>query len=142
MPFFLQYRSKSAEVYCAPRSEWKITPVGGLRLAIAISKAAVTSSVRIWSAMAHPTSLREYRSITVIMWNQVCQALPGVALCDLDDGELRDGRWDPNLVRSGSGGGGDVDESCEEGVHGAVPVVDGTGRPGSCRSCRPTRRIR
>src|SRR5674536_363472 len=58
------------------------------------------------------------------MWNQVCQALPGVALCDLDDGELRDGRWDPNLVRSGSDGGGDVDESCEEGVHGAVPVVD------------------
>src|SRR5674536_391490 len=58
------------------------------------------------------------------MWNQVCQALPGVALCDLDDGELRDGRWDPNLVRSGSSGGGDVDESCEEGVHGAVPVVD------------------
>src|SRR5664280_3191307 len=58
------------------------------------------------------------------MWNQVCQALPGVALCDLDDWELRDGRWDPNLVRSGSGGGGDVDESGEEGVHGAVPVGD------------------
>src|SRR5664280_1537730 len=70
IPFFLQYRSKSAEVYCAPRAEWKITPAGGLRLAIAISKAAVTSSVRIWSAMAHPTSLREYKSITVATYAQ------------------------------------------------------------------------
>src|SRR5674536_124758 len=56
--------------YCAPRSEWKITPAGGLRLAIAISKAAVPSSVRIWSAMAHPTSLREYKSITVATYAQ------------------------------------------------------------------------
>src|SRR5664280_2563728 len=55
---------------CAPRAEWKITPAGGLRLAIAISKAAVTSSVRIWSAMAHPTSLREYKSITVATYAQ------------------------------------------------------------------------
>src|SRR5664280_1040163 len=70
IPFLLQYRSKSPEVYCAPRSEWKITPVGGLRLAIAISKAAVTSSVRIWRQWPIRTSLREYKSITVATYAQ------------------------------------------------------------------------
>ncbi len=41
----------------------------------------------------------------------VCQTLPGVALRDPDDGQQRDGRWDSDLVRSGTCGGGDVHES-------------------------------
>lgn len=48
-----------------PRSEWKMTPAGGWRRAMAMSRASVTRLVRMWSAAAQPTTAREYRSITV-----------------------------------------------------------------------------
>ena len=57
--------AKSRLVYWQPRSEWKITPAGGRRCTKAISSASVTSSVRMWSASAQPTTLRLARSMTV-----------------------------------------------------------------------------
>ena len=52
-------------MYWVPRSEWKITGPVGRRAARAMSRASVTRLVRMWSATAHPTTAREYRSITV-----------------------------------------------------------------------------
>lgn len=51
--------------------------------------------------------------IEYIMWNQSLSSSSGVTVRDLDDGEQGDGGWDADLVRGGSGGGGDVGESCE-----------------------------
>jgi hypothetical protein len=42
-----------------------MTPAGGFRAAIAIRRASMTRSVRMWSAMAQPTTRREKQSITV-----------------------------------------------------------------------------
>lgn len=48
-----------------PRSEWKITPVVGLRAATALASALETSSVRRWPAIANPTARRDAMSMTV-----------------------------------------------------------------------------
>jgi len=42
-----------------------MTPGAGLRREIAMARALVTSSVRMWSATAQPTILREWQSMTV-----------------------------------------------------------------------------
>lgn len=56
----------SAEVYCVPLSEWKISPGAGWRAAMAMRRASATSSVRMWSAIDQPTTRREARSIAVV----------------------------------------------------------------------------
>ena len=48
-----------------PWSAWKIAPVREPRSVAAASRASVTSSVRMWSAIDQPTSRRENQSITV-----------------------------------------------------------------------------
>ena len=63
----------SVEVYCVPRSEWKISPGPGPRAATAIRRASATSSVRMWSAIDQPTTRREARSITVARYSQPSQ---------------------------------------------------------------------
>ena len=51
-----------------------MTPFSGRLLRNAILRASSTSSVRMWSAKAHPTTRRLARSITVaILWNLACQ---------------------------------------------------------------------
>src|SRR5271165_401510 len=48
-----------------PRSEWKMTPLDGRRVAKAIERASSTNSVRMCSASAQPTTRRLARSMTV-----------------------------------------------------------------------------
>ena len=61
---------KSRAVYCEPRSVWKISPGGGRRDSTAMRSASPTSVVRMWSAIAQPTTRRLARSITVARYNQ------------------------------------------------------------------------
>jgi hypothetical protein len=56
-----------------PRSEWKITPGSGSRAARALVRASLTSSVRMWSAIANPTSRRLAMSITVAKYSHPSQ---------------------------------------------------------------------
>jgi len=73
MSFPSRSRRNAAEVYCEPRSEWKMSPGAGLRWSIAIWRASLTSSARMWSAMAKPTTRLEARSITVAKYSQPSQ---------------------------------------------------------------------
>lgn len=70
-----QYLSNACEVYCVPRSEWKITPAGGRRWVRAMSNASVIREVRMWSAAAQPTRVRECRSMTVATYAHLSQVL-------------------------------------------------------------------
>ena len=63
-------RPKAAEAYCPPWSLWCTSPGAGRRARRAISKAARTSSVRRWSAMAHPTTRRLPASSTTARYSQ------------------------------------------------------------------------
>jgi hypothetical protein len=67
-----EYSANAVDVYWQPLSLWKMT-LSGLRCARVISSAAVTRSVRMWSASAHPTTFREWRSITVARYIHPCQ---------------------------------------------------------------------
>ena len=55
---------KASEVYCEPLSLWWTTPCAW-RCPSAMFSAASTSSVRRWSAMDHPTTLRLNTSSTM-----------------------------------------------------------------------------
>jgi len=55
---------KSHDVYCAPLSACTIMPGWGQRCQQAICKASTTSSVRMCSAIDHPTTRRENASTT------------------------------------------------------------------------------
>ena len=57
--------AKALDVYWAPWSEWNSAPARLPRVRSAAFSASMTSSVRMWSAIAQPASLREYRSMTV-----------------------------------------------------------------------------
>ena len=57
--FLVQNVRTSPLVYWLPRSEWKMTPAGGLRFFTAMSRASTISVVRMWSAIHQPTTLRE-----------------------------------------------------------------------------------
>jgi len=50
-----------------------MTPGAGFLFLIAMSRASTISSVRMWSAMAQPTTLREWQSITVARYAQPVQ---------------------------------------------------------------------
>ena len=62
-----------SEVYWLPRSEWKMTPGAGWRFLIAMSRASMIRSVRMWSAIAQPMTLREWQSMTVARYAQPVQ---------------------------------------------------------------------
>jgi hypothetical protein len=64
-PLRVQKSANSLEVYWQPRSLWKMTPGGGFRVTSAAARASMIRLVRIWSAIAYPTTLRECKSITV-----------------------------------------------------------------------------
>ena len=59
-------------MYCAPLSEWWITP-SGRRRESAIASAASTSSVRMCVAMAQPTTRRLQTSSTMARYSQPAQ---------------------------------------------------------------------
>ena len=65
MPLASSRSPNTVEVYCEPRSECNISPGAGRRWWMAMRRASQTSSVRMWSAMAQPTTRREATSITV-----------------------------------------------------------------------------
>ena len=51
-PFSAQKSANSWDVYWQPRSLWKITPAGGLRVTNAAASASMIRLVRRWSATA------------------------------------------------------------------------------------------
>ena len=52
-------------------TEWKSKPDSdGVRYPNAASRAVRTNSVRIWSAIDHPTTFRENKSIMTARYNQ------------------------------------------------------------------------
>ena len=57
--FCVQYSSNTEDVYWQPRSESDLSPAGGLRAAMAMSRAAMIRLVRICAGIAQPTTLRE-----------------------------------------------------------------------------------
>jgi len=63
-------RSVGQRGVLAAWSEWKIRPGPGRRRPIAISSASQTSSGRMWSAVAQPSTRREARSTTVARYIQ------------------------------------------------------------------------
>ncbi|PYC66457.1 hypothetical protein C7C46_31430 [Streptomyces tateyamensis] len=64
-PNSLHRSANSFDVYWAPWSLWKIARSRLPRVAAAARSASATSSVRIWSAIDHPTTRREKQSMTV-----------------------------------------------------------------------------
>jgi len=52
------------DVNWLPRSLWTMVAVVGRRYQVAIWRASTTSSVRMWSAIDHPTIRRDQTSIT------------------------------------------------------------------------------
>ena len=59
----------SADVYWLPRSLWKIARGATRPWVWAIRSALLISSVRMCGAIAHPTTMRECRSITVARYS-------------------------------------------------------------------------
>ena len=64
-PGLLAGLGERGEVYWAPWSLWKIAPARLPRVRSAACRALMTSSVRMWSAIAQPARRREHRSMTV-----------------------------------------------------------------------------
>jgi len=64
--------TKSTDVYCEPRSEWKIASCVTLLFRTAMSTASIINEVFICDLIEYPTTSRVYTSITVARNSQPC----------------------------------------------------------------------